>query len=324
MTDRVVALVVLVLFASAPIQAGDVRNRPAGVVPFPESFRALDRAPSDAIPQPGWVVGRIWRQLVFNEWEEHSTFEQRRTHVLTCDQALNLDVYYPSVELPTADFQEGHRSFWRTVTEVATSCGRFRGRVDFGTDGRTLRDGMVNVYVGTRDQFAGNNFLAYTTRWFSTFTDGTFARWRYGEIVFNPDVEWAESEEDTSRHNFDKVFVHEMLHLLGFFHVSDPASLMNATYGQRADLEGIEVEHAQLAYEIGPGVQYPGFLRPTATEPGDLKGGVKDLVDEALDDLQDDSGGRQAAESVPALPVAGVLLLATLLGLLGRRRLRTG
>ena len=58
--------------------------------------------------------------------------------------------------------------------------------------------------------------------------------------------------------------------------------------------------------------------------PGDLKGGVKDLVDEALEDLQDDSEGRQATESVPALPGAGVLLLATLLGLLGRRRLRAG
>ena len=324
MVYRVVALVALVLLASTPIRAGDVRNRPAGVVPFPESFRTLDRTPSDAITQPGWVVGRIWRQLVFNEWEESSTFERRRTHVLTCDQALSLDVYYPSAELPTADIQEGHRRFWKSAAEVATGCGRFRGRVDFGTHERTLRDGMVNVYVGTRDQFADNNFLAYTYRWWSTFPDGTFARWRYGEIVFNPDVEWAESEEDTSRHNFDKVLVHEMLHLLGFFHVSDPASLMNATYGQRADLERIEVDHAQLAYEIGPGVLYPGFLRPTATAPGDLKGGVKDLVDEALDGLNDDSDGRQATQEVPALPTAGVLLLATLLALLGRRRLRAG
>ena len=322
MVYRIVALVALVLLASTPIRAGDVRNRPAGVVPFPESFHTLDRTPSDAIPQPGWVVGRIWRQLVFNEWEESGTFEQRRTHVLTCDQALNLDVYYPSEELPTADVQEGHRRFWKIATEGATGCGRFRGRVNFGTCERTLRDGMVNVYVGTRDQFADNNFLAYTYRSFSTFPDGTFARWRYGEIVFNPDVEWAESEEDTSRHNLDKVLVHEMLHLLGFFHVSDPASLMNATYGQRADLEQIEVDHARLAYEIGPGVLYPGFLRPTATEPGDLKGGVKDLVDEALEDLQDDSDGWQATETVPALPTAGVLLLVTLLGLLGCRRLR--
>ena len=51
---------------------------------------------------------------------------------------------------------------------------------------------------------------------------------------------------------------------------------------------------------------------------------MKDLVDEALDDLQDDSDGRQAPREVPALPAAGVLLLATLLVLLGRRRLGAG
>ena len=81
---------------------------------------------------------------------------------------------------------------------------------------------------------------------------------------------------------------------------------------------------AQWAYNVGRGVEYPGFARPTQPEPGDLKGGVKDLVDEALEDLQDDSDGRQAAQEVPALPAAGVLLLATLLALLGRRRLRAG
>ena len=47
-------------------------------------------------------------------------------------------------------------------------------------------------------------------------------------------------------------------------------------------------------------------------------------MDEALDGLNDDSDGRQATQEVPALPTAGVLLLATLLALLGRRRLRAG
>ena len=84
---------------------------------------------------------------------------------------------------------------------------------------------------------------------------------------------------------------------------------------------------SQWAYAVGRGVEYPGFVRPTVPEPpspGSLSDGVKDLVDEALDELNDDSNGRQAAESVPALPAAGVLVLATLLGLLGRRRLRAG
>ena len=77
-------------------------------------------------------------------------------------------------------------------------------------------------------------------------------------------------------------------------------------------------------YSSGATGPFTLLLQPTVTAPGDLKGGVKDLVDESLEDLQDDSGGREATESVPALPTAGVLLLVTLLGLLGRRRLRAG
>lgn len=49
---------------------------------------------------------------------------------------------------------------------------------------------------------------------------------------------------------------------------------------------------------------------------------VKDLADEALDDLNDDADARNAAQPVPALPAPGVLLLATLLGLFGGRLLR--
>ncbi|MCY4600264.1 MAG: hypothetical protein OXF27_10135 [Acidobacteria bacterium] len=63
---------------------------------------------------------------------------------------------------------------------------------------------------------------------------------------------------------------------------------------------------------------------PYIGRAGSLADGVTDLVDEALDELNEDSDGRQAAQEVPALPAAGVLLLAVLLGLLGRRRLRGG
>ena len=97
--------------------------------------------------------------------------------------------------------------------------------------------------------------------------------------------------------------------------------------GERSTWPDKERWLAQWAYAVGPGVQYPGFVRQTAPEPsgpGSLSDGVEDLVDEALDALNDDSNGRQAVEPVPALPAAGVLLLATLLGLLGRWRLRAG
>ena len=80
----------------------------------------------------------------------------------------------------------------------------------------------------------------------------------------------------------------------------------------------------RIAYFDGLGLDWSPYTRASGshTDGATLADGVKDLVDEALDELNDDSNGRQAAESVPALPAAGVLLLAILLGLLGRRRLR--
>lgn len=76
----------------------------------------------------------------------------------------------------------------------------------------------------------------------------------------------------------------------------------------------------RMEYFDGLALDWSPYIR----RPGSLDDGVKDLVDEALDELNDGSNGRQATESVPALPGAGVLLLATLLGLLGQRRLRAG
>lgn len=63
-------------------------------------------------------------------------------------------------------------------------------------------------------------------------------------------------------------------------------------------------------------------MSPYIVRTWSLADDVKDLVDEALEDLEGDSEGREATENVPALPAAGLLLLAILLGLLGRRRLR--
>ena len=87
------------------------------------------------------------------------------------------------------------------------------------------------------------------------------------------------------------------------------------------ELEAIlETIPNRLAYLDGLALDWSPYIRRIES----LDDGVKDLVDEALDELNDDSNGRQAAESVPALPAAGGLLLAILLGLLGRQRLRAG
>ena len=135
---------------------------------------------------------------------------------------------------------------------------------------------------------------------------------------------WHEAQEadgefisNYARDNPDREDVAESL--VAYFALRYRADRISA--GVRAAIE--EAIPNRMEYFDGLALNWSPYMS-TATAPTDLKGGVKDLVDEALDDLQDDSAGREAAESVPALPAAGVLLLATLLGLLGRRLLRVG
>ena len=142
--------------------------------------------------------------------------------------------------------------------------------------------------------------------------------WFSSEIVFHS----ADRVRDTPENWFESTLAHELGHVLGLSHVPPSSGFVMQGGGARRTWPDKERWLSQWVYAVGRGVEYPGFVRLTAPEPGDLKGGVKDLVDEALDDLQDDSDGRQATETVPSLPAAGVLLLATLLGLLGRLRLR--
>ena len=63
----------------------------------------------------------------------------------------------------------------------------------------------------------------------------------------------------------------------------------------------------RIEYFDGLGLDWSPYTRASGshTDGATLADGVKDLVDEALDELNDDSNGRQAAESVPALPGGG-------------------
>ena len=296
-----VTLLAIALLASTPSWAGDHERRVAGIVSFPDAIRDnLGRTPSDAVPRPAWLDDRLWRQLVFNEWEKPAGLETRRTQVLTCRQARTLDVYVRGTFGDALVYSEAGRASWTPVFRMligdALGCSAFDGRITFGQGRRQLRDGRLNLELPSAadpGEFTGNysNTLAFARTWSYRYQDDSFAEWAYSEIVFNANVdrnEWLE-EDIPGEYKFQRVLAHEIYHVLGFSHVSDPASLMHASYGSRADLDGGEPEHVLLAYRIGPGVLYPGF-----------------------------------ADVVPALPAAGILLLATLLGLLGRRRLRAG
>lgn len=120
---------------------------------------------------------------------------------------------------------------WRDLT-----ADPFTGRIESGTDGRE-RAGWTRVQINDTVSCGGFfSDLLYTTR----------------------DDPMVISLSAGPGCDVVATFRHEMAHMLGFSHVSDPSSLMHTMVG-RGHFTASEKYHARLAYEVGTGAYYCGW-----------------------------------------------------------------
>ena len=286
-------------------------------------------------PEPDTISERdreLWDALVFDAYD-HPTgkpgvkpaLEERHTMVLGTGPATafrlciqSADESYTGQRLQ----RYAHTGWWEDQVRHFVGYRWGSGIIEIGACTGDAPKWWIYVREGEPGE-VNDMALAHAVSRHEADSSHVVGSWFSSEIVFHS----AERVRETSEEWFESTLAHELGHVLGLYHAPPSSGFVMLGGGARRMWPDKERWLSQWAYIVGRGVEYPGFVRPTAPEPpdpGSLSDGVEDLVDEALDALNDDSNRRQAAESVPVLPAAGVLLLATLLGLLGRRRLRAG
>ena len=259
--------------------------------------RAFDRYPDLHDPpdydEPAGMDRALWDALVFDAYDHPTAdpawptsmrglpLDERRTTVMASRTVSNIRL---CIQAPDESYTGAQMAPYADAAWWSTNIKRFTnaswaGEIKVASCTGTPPPGWVYVREGAPGEVSSGKLAhARSSRFYDAH--GITNRWNWSEIV------WDADELRMSRNDawVESSLAHELGHVLGLWHVPPSSGfVMMGQFGTRTWPDD-ERWLAQWAYNVGPNVQYPG-------------------VNRGID--------------VPAMPLAGILLLGALLGTAG-------
>ena len=244
-------------------------------------------------PEPDTMSERdreLWDALVFDAYDHPTgkpgvkpTLEERHTMVLGTAAATAFRLCIQSAD----ESYTGQRlqryanaEWWGDQVQRFVGFRWGSGVIEIGACTEHAPKWWVYVREGEPGE-VNDTALAHAVSRYEPDSRHVVGDWFSSEIVFHS----ADKVRNTDEEYFEKALAHELGHVLGFWHTPMGSGFVMEA-GGRSTWPDKERWLAQWAYVVGRGVEYPGLVRGTP---------------------------------VPALPLVGLLLLATVLALIGYR-----
>ncbi len=206
----------------------------------PTPTPAPDPTPDPTRPVDGRFIDTFWQEMIFNRYDLPGN--DYVVYVLeTTSPNFYIRLGDENGRQVVPDYDETYmRNTIPYATESLTG-RRYRGRLESGLSDPGERPGWIVVKIATGEEEPEvDGYCAATLV-------GTLP----GEIIIN---------RNCTGEEFPGIFLHELGHAMGFYHVSDRNTVMaSSVFDNRVTYTGKEKYHARLAYEVGRYATYCGW-----------------------------------------------------------------
>ena len=207
------------------------------------------------IDEPAGLNRERWDALVFDAHERHQFYSGEQTRVLDRATVPTIRICIQSSD--TSNTGErlvpySEASWWRQNIERWTGLP-WNGEIRIAACTDEPQDGWLHVREGRPGEvLEGIDAHAKTMREGHPHRAG---RWLWSEIVWSPNLTYVLGY-------IEQALAHELGHILGFNHVYGAGYVMG--YVNEVTWPAEESSLAQLAYQVGPNIRYPGLVRAGA------------------------------------------------------------